>query len=180
MIPRTNIGNPNLRNRLEQGANSRCTHRCTTVEIDRDLANFIVSWPTLEQTQQQALLTLAGTSRVQSGGLPSNQTKSSEAPLPSTPSPRHSLKETFASPSSEELFSEAEWSKLVDHLALPERQADILYLLIHGGNDKQIARKLKISQPTLRTHLQRMYGRFNVPNRTSLVVECFRIARDLR
>ena len=87
--------------------------------------------------------------------------------------------QTFPSRSSEELFSESEWSRLVDHLALPERQAGILYLLIHGKNDKQIARKLKISQPTLRTHLQRMYGRFNVSNRTSLVVELVRLARDL-
>ena len=80
---------------------------------------------------------------------------------------------------SEELFSESEWSRLVGHLALPERQADILYLLIHGENDKQIARKLKISPPTLRTHLQRMYGRFNVSNRTSLVIELVRLGRRL-
>jgi hypothetical protein len=91
--------------------------------------------------------------------LPHNHIESSEAPLPFASSHQHDPKKTFASPPSEELFSESEWSKLIDYLALPERQADILYLLLHGENDKQIARKLKISLPTLRTHLQRMYGR---------------------
>jgi DNA-binding NarL/FixJ family response regulator len=134
----------------------------------------------LEKTQQQALLTLAGVSRGRSEDLPHNKMESSEAPLSYTPRPRHGLTKTFSSSSPEELFNESEWHRLIEHLALPERQAEILYLLIHGENDKQIARKLKISLPTLRTHLQRMYGRFNVPNRTSLVVELFRFTRSLQ
>jgi DNA-binding CsgD family transcriptional regulator len=169
------IGEPCIERTLEQDTGSRCTRRCTTIENDRDLARFIDLWPGLEQTQQQALLTLAGASKGQSG----KQMESPKAPLSSSPSPRHGLKKTFSSPSSKELFNESEWSKLIEHLALPERQAEILNLLLHGENDKQIARKLKISQPTLRTHLQRMYGRFNVSNRTSLVVELVRLGRGL-
>lgn len=78
-----------------------------------------------------------------------------------------------------ELFSRHEWDRLLDHLSLPDRQAEILQFLLNGENDKQIAQKLKISLPTIRTHLQRIYARFDVSNRTSLVVEVFRKFRTL-
>jgi DNA-binding NarL/FixJ family response regulator len=78
-----------------------------------------------------------------------------------------------------ELFSRHEWDRLLDHLSLPDRQAEILQFLLNGENDKQIAQKLRISLPTIRTHLQRIYARFDVSNRTSLVVEVFRKFRTL-
>lgn len=77
------------------------------------------------------------------------------------------------------LFSEPEWDCLIAHLSLAERQAEILHLLLHGENDKQIAQRLGISLPTIRTHLQRIFARFDVSNRTSLVVEVFRQFRTL-
>ena len=78
-----------------------------------------------------------------------------------------------------ELFSRHEWDRLLDHLSLPDRQAEILQFLLNGENDKQIAQKLRISLPTIRTHLQRIYARFDVSNRTSLVVEVFREFRAI-
>lgn len=77
------------------------------------------------------------------------------------------------------LFSESEWHGLITHLSLPERQAEILYLLLSGICDKQIAQRLDVSLPTIRTHLQRIFARFDVSNRTSLVVEVFRQFRTL-
>ena len=150
--------------------NPRGTKRCTNMgTLFRGL--FLSLYP--ERTYGN-LTSVYGTE----GGLPHNQMESPKTSLNSVFGSSHSLAKTFSSPSSKELFSESEWSRLIDHLALPERQVEILDLLLRGENDKQIARKLKISQPTLRTHLQRMYGRFNVPNRTSLVVELIRLARD--
>lgn len=78
-----------------------------------------------------------------------------------------------------ELFSRHEWDRLLDHLSLPDRQSEILQFLLNGENDKQIAQKLRISLPTIRTHLQRIFARFDVSNRTSLVVEIFREFRTL-
>ncbi len=77
------------------------------------------------------------------------------------------------------LFSEPEWNSLIEHLSLPERQTEILTLLLLGESDKEIAQKLAISVPTIRTHLQRIYRRLGVSNRTSLVVEVFRQFRAL-
>ncbi len=80
---------------------------------------------------------------------------------------------------SDDLFSKHEWDCLLFHLSLSGRQAEILPLLFCGECDNQIAERLGISPPTLRTHLHRLYSRFDVSNRTSLVVEVFRQFRTL-
>ena len=90
-----------------------------------------------------------------------------------------SASRTATAPVTNGLFSDAEWEALVTHMVLPERQAQILRLLLGGDCDKQIARKLSLSLPTIRTHLQRIFTRFGVANRTSLVVEVFRQFRAL-
>ncbi len=46
-------------------------------------------------------------------------------------------------------------------------------MLFDGYSDKQIARELEISVPTVRSHLQRMYAKFRVQDRTTLVVYIF-------
>lgn len=76
------------------------------------------------------------------------------------------------------LFTLAEWRRLVVSLKLSPRQAEILQLLFSGKCDKQIALHLAISGPTVRTHLQRMYSRFGVSDRTSLVIQVFRKFRE--
>ncbi len=111
----------------------------------------------------------------QSFATPSTQSGNTP-PLPADPS---SQEDSTSPPPVRHTgpFSKPEWQSLTDRLSLPERQAEILGLLLEGDNDKQIARKLGISLPTLRTHLQRTYARFKVSNRTSLIVELFRLAR---
>lgn len=80
-------------------------------------------------------------------------------PLQPTPSPH--------------VFTTEEWNIISRGLSLPPRQAQIIRMLFEGYSDKQIAQELKISVPTVRSHLQRMYSKFRVQDRTTLVVYIF-------
>ena len=62
---------------------------------------------------------------------------------------------------------------IVVGLSLSPRQSQIIQMLIDGASDKQIAKQLGISVPTVRTHLQRMYWKFDVQDRIGLVVHVF-------
>lgn len=71
------------------------------------------------------------------------------------------------------VFTEEEWNTIFRGLSLPPRQAQITRMLFEGYSDKQIARELGISVPTVRSHLQRMYAKLRVQDRTALVVYIF-------
>ncbi len=77
-----------------------------------------------------------------------------------------------------EVFSETEWTGISEDLGLSPRQAQITRHVFSGLSDKEIAAKLRISIPTVRTHLTRLFGRLNVRDRQSLalcVIRSFRI-----
>ncbi len=63
---------------------------------------------------------------------------------------------------------------------LTARHWDLLRLLAAGHTNAQIARHLGISEGTVRTHLESLYSRLNVSNRTAAVTRAFpgRIASD--
>ena len=71
------------------------------------------------------------------------------------------------------LFSDGEWTKIKDDLQLSDRQAEILRLLLCGYSDKQIATKLGIAMPTVRTYLGRLFLRYNVSDRVELLLLIF-------
>jgi DNA-binding NarL/FixJ family response regulator len=52
---------------------------------------------------------------------------------------------------------------------LTQRERDVMALLVMGCEDKEICRRLRMAHGTLRTHLQRMFARYEVTNRTALV-----------
>jgi DNA-binding NarL/FixJ family response regulator len=56
---------------------------------------------------------------------------------------------------------------------LTPRQTDLLHLLAAGHTNTQIARRLGISEGTVRTHLENLYGRLNVSSRTAAVTRAF-------
>ncbi len=76
-----------------------------------------------------------------------------------------------------EIFTENEWLEIVNELSLPPRQAEVIKYLFLGHSDKQIAMELKISVPTVRTHLSRLFSRFDVQDRTELVLYVVRYFR---
>jgi DNA-binding NarL/FixJ family response regulator len=48
-----------------------------------------------------------------------------------------------------------------------------LYLIAGGRTNTQIARQLGLAEGTVRTHLENIYGRLQVSNRTAAVVRAF-------
>ena len=76
-----------------------------------------------------------------------------------------------------ELLSEQEWRQLREDLALPARQAEIVKHLMHGKSDKQIAHELGISLATVRTHLSRLFRRFDSSDRMELILYVFACLR---
>ncbi len=72
-----------------------------------------------------------------------------------------------------EIFSESEWMELAKELSLSPRQAQVLQCLFLGHSDKQIVLELQMALPTVRTHLNRLFSRFDVQDRTELVLYVF-------
>lgn len=62
-----------------------------------------------------------------------------------------------------------------DALGLSPRQVDVLRLLIEGSSNKLIARRLDVSPSTVRTHVESLYLRLGVHNRTQAVVAAARL-----
>ena len=56
---------------------------------------------------------------------------------------------------------------------LTPRQNDLLHLLAAGHTNTQIARRLGISEGTVRTHLENIYEKLNVSSRTAAVIRAF-------
>ena len=75
------------------------------------------------------------------------------------------------------IFTESEWLEIVNELSLPPRQVEVIKYLFLGHSDKQIAMELKICVPTVRTHLSRLFSRFDVQGRTELVLYVVRYFR---
>ena len=60
---------------------------------------------------------------------------------------------------------------------LSQRELQIVELVALGKSNKQIARKLKISEYTIATHLRRVFVKLEVDNRAAMVYRCASIIR---
>ena len=56
---------------------------------------------------------------------------------------------------------------------LTSRQWELVRLVAAGNTNTQIARRLGLSEGTVRTHLQNIYARLNVSSRTAAVTRAF-------
>jgi len=61
--------------------------------------------------------------------------------------------------------SAQDMAELKERLGLAPRQAEIVNHILRGKADKQIARELGISVPTVRTHLGRLFRKVGVNGR---------------
>lgn len=77
-----------------------------------------------------------------------------------------------------DLFSEAEWNAIASDLALSKRQGQIIRGILSGCSDKQVAKELDIAIPTVRTHLTRIFAKYNLQDRNELVLFIFRNFRN--
>ena len=76
------------------------------------------------------------------------------------------------------LFTEQEWVRLQEHLHLPLRQAEIVRHIVSGKSDKQIARAMGISITTVRTHVSRLFRKFDLNDRMELMLHVFTCLRQ--
>ncbi len=74
---------------------------------------------------------------------------------------------------STELFSEQDWARLKEELALPPRQAEVLRCVLHGMADKEIADITRISVNSVRSHLRGLFKKFGSNDRVELIVCMF-------
>lgn len=58
--------------------------------------------------------------------------------------------------------------------ALSDREKEIVYLIAHGYRNKEIASKLFISEPTVKTHLNRIFRKLNIQSRHQLIAFAIR------
>ena len=77
-----------------------------------------------------------------------------------------------------ELVSDREWVLLKKTAGLSPRQADIVKHIVRGESDKQIASELNISVPTVRTHIDRLFRKFDLNDRLGLLVYVFVLLRN--
>ena len=83
-------------------------------------------------------------------------------------------------PAAESLFSAQllDWNDFVAELGLSPRQSAIVGLIFRGKKDKQIALELGISQHTVRTYVKRIFDRFDVSDRTELILKLVTLHRS--
>jgi LuxR family maltose regulon positive regulatory protein len=82
-----------------------------------------------------------------------------------------SLLEAFGVPTNQQKDAEhaqtSDPAELIEPLS--EREVEVLRLLASGGSNAQLARTLVVSTSTVKTHLQHIYGKLGVANRTQAV-----------
>jgi len=76
-------------------------------------------------------------------------------------------------------FDAVTWAQVVVTLTLPPQQARIIERILCGMGDKQIARDLNLSVPTVRTYLGRIFNRLGVGDRVQLILRIFAEARQI-
>jgi DNA-binding NarL/FixJ family response regulator len=78
-----------------------------------------------------------------------------------------------------EILSQREWDHLAEQFALPPRQQEIVQLLFRGLGDKQMATKLGIALPTVRTHMGRLFAKLGARDRSEVLLRMFLESRRL-
>jgi len=74
-------------------------------------------------------------------------------------------------------MDEATWQAVAAALALSGQQRRIVELILRGRQDKQIAKALDLSVPTVRTYLTRVFVRTNTEDRLGLVLRVFALSQ---
>jgi len=60
--------------------------------------------------------------------------------------------------------------KLIKSDMLTPRECNIIIPLIQGATNRQIANELSVSVSTVKTYVEKIYGKFNVHNRLELLI----------
>ena len=71
------------------------------------------------------------------------------------------------------------WRAVVAALRLSPQQARIVELVLRGMCDKQIALTLELSEPTIRTYLQRIFVRTSTHGRMGLALRVLAVSHQV-
>jgi DNA-binding CsgD family transcriptional regulator len=72
----------------------------------------------------------------------------------------------------------AEWQAIVKRLGLSRQQARVVELLLRCASQRQIAAALSISEPTLKTYMQRIFARTGTKSRMHLAMHVFALTQQ--
>jgi DNA-binding NarL/FixJ family response regulator len=64
----------------------------------------------------------------------------------------------------------ADLNKNADDVNLTEREMDVLMLVAKGASNKEIAKKLDVSEPTVKAHLRNILSKLHMKNRSQAAV----------
>ena len=71
------------------------------------------------------------------------------------------------------IFSDIEWAEIVEELSLSPREGEIIKGLFADKAHKKIAIDLKMSIPTVRTHMSRLFQKLQANDRGDLILHVF-------
>lgn len=71
------------------------------------------------------------------------------------------------------LFSDDEWTRISALLRLSPRESEIVYTMLAGEREADIADRLGISSHTVHCHLTRLYRKLQVNSRIDLLLRVF-------
>lgn len=74
----------------------------------------------------------------------------------------------------------AVWQRVAKEMQLSPQQQKIVELILLGCKDKEIARKMGLRIPTVRTYLQRIFLREGVRDRMDLVLRVCALSHGIR
>ena len=76
-------------------------------------------------------------------------------------------------------LDDAHWRAIVEAMQLSPQQAKIVELVLRGMCDKQIAAAMGISEPTIRTYLQRISARTRTHGRMELAMRVLAVSHQV-
>lgn len=79
-----------------------------------------------------------------------------------------------------DLFSPEDWDGIIATLGLSRRESEAACLVVGGATDTQCATQLEISPHTVRTYLDRLFGKAGVKGRKAFVIEMIAMRDVLR
>lgn len=75
-------------------------------------------------------------------------------------------------------ISPAQWRRAATGLGFSSRQAQLVRLMLSGSHDRQIAERMGLRLPTVRTYLTRLFQRTGARDRVDLLLQVFAFLMD--
>jgi len=68
------------------------------------------------------------------------------------------------------VLSLIEWSQVQDRFGISDREAEVVRQVVGGATNQEIARRLYISESTVKTHLVNIFKKVHARNRAELII----------